>query len=416
MEMLTRGTTTKSAQQIAETLDALGAQIETGCGNNSWFWRATCIKDDFPKLMDAYADVVNNPLFPDTELPGMKERVVAAIEGQDADWFAQAMRFFRKTYFAPANSPYQFTLLGTQDKVKAFDRAALSKWYYQTILRQPRVLAIYGDIDLAQARQLAQSHFGKSTTPTTPPPPARPTPPSVSNRTESARSPQITVTRVEINKTNNPQAGVVIGFKSDSVIASPDQPAIDLADCMTSGYGYPTGYIFEILRGRGLVYDANAMNFPGVATRTPGAFVAYAGCDPKNVNACVDVILESVARLQGADTDMNTDWFARSKSLIVTGDAVQNETPTAQANQAALDELYGVGHDYHAGFADRINAVSLAAVRRLAATRLRECVVTISTSEPEKVTVKPGSRTYPKFPPVDLTPKGVQHDSGSAQK
>jgi len=158
------------------------------------------------------------------------------------------------------------------------------------------------------------------------------------------------------------------------------------------------------------------MNFPGVTPKTPGAFIAYAGCDPKNVNECTDVILESIARLQGADADMNTDWFARSKSLITTGDAVQNETPTAQANQAALDELYGLGYDFHTGFAGRINAVNLDAVRRFATARLRECVVTISTNEPDKVTVKPGQRTYSKFPPVDLTPKGVQHDSGSQQK
>ena len=171
--------------------------------------------------MEVYADVVNNPSFPDAEIPGMKECVVAAIDGQDADWFAQAIRFFRKTYFAPSKSPYQFTVLGTQANVKSFDRTALSKWYYQTILNRPRVLAIYGDIDLAQAKQLAQSHFGKSTTPTTPPPSRPQTPPAVSGRTEGAGSPSITVTRVEINKTNNPQAGVVIGFKSDSVIASP---------------------------------------------------------------------------------------------------------------------------------------------------------------------------------------------------
>jgi zinc protease len=411
MEMLSRGTKTKNAQEIAELFDSLGAQLDTGCGNNSWFWKATCLKEDFPKLMEAYADVVNNASFPEAELPAMKERVLAAIQGQDADWFAQAMRYFRKSYFAPMKSPYQFTPLGTAENVKDFDRARVQKWYDEQIKNRPRVLAIYGDVDPARAKELATRYFSggakhavtsqerdKPRADATVPKPAR-----------------LNVARVEVQKTNNPQAGVVMGFKSDSVIGGVYQPVIDMADCMTSGYGFPTGYIFEILRGRGLVYDANAMNFPGLNATIPGTFIAYAGCEPKNVNEVVDVMLESVARLQGSDADMQADWFRRSKQLIVTGDAIDNETPAAQATLAALDELYGLGYNYHEKFADRINGVSLDDIRKLAASRLQECVITVSTPDPDKVKIKEGSRTYPTFPTVDLTPRGVQHDTGGTK-
>ena len=34
-------------------------------------------------------------------------------------------------------------------------------------------------------------------------------------------------------------------------------------DTMTSGYGYPTGYLHEILRGRGLVYVVHGIVMPG---------------------------------------------------------------------------------------------------------------------------------------------------------
>jgi len=410
MEMLSRGTKSKNAQQIAELFDSLGGQLETGCGNNSWFWKATCLKQDFPKLMDAYADVVNNPSFPESELPGMKDRVLAAIASQDSDWFALAMRYFRKTYFGPTNSPYQFVALGTADNVKQFDQKRIAQWYDEQIKSRPRVLAIYGDVDTAQAKELATKYFAGG--------PKRPVPAQERPAAADAAVPhpaQLNVVRVEVQKTNNPQAGVVMGFKSDSVIGAPYQPVIDMADCMTSGYGYPTGYMFEILRGRGLVYDANAMNFPGVSARIPGTFVAYAGCDPKNVNQVVDVMLESVARLQGSDADMQADWFKRSKELIVTGDAIDNETPAAQATLAALDELYGLGYRYHDQFPQRIQGVTLDQIRHLAAGKLHDCVITVSTPAPEQVTIKTGPRQYPSFPTVDLTPKGVQHDTGGTK-
>ena len=139
--------------------------------------------------------------------------------------------------------------------------------------------------------------------------------------------------------------------------------------------------------------------------------MVYAGCDPKNVNKVVDLILLNIARLQGTDRDVNADWFKRSKELIVVAEAMENETPAAQAQQAAMDELYGLGYDWHRTFADKIRAVPLPDVRNIARERLKPCVVTISTPAPELVKVEKGRREYKSFPPVDLTPRGVQHDT-----
>ena len=108
MEMLPRGTTTRNAEQIAEFFDSIGGSIETACGNNSWYWNSSCLKSDFDKTMEVYADVVNHPAFSDTELAMMKLRVEAEISSEDADWTAQSMRFFKKQFFGPDNSPYQF--------------------------------------------------------------------------------------------------------------------------------------------------------------------------------------------------------------------------------------------------------------------------------------------------------------------
>ena len=85
---------------------------------------------------------------------------------------------------------------------------------------------------------------------------------------------------------------------------------------------------------------------------------------------------------------MNTDWFKRSKELIVVAEAMENETPAAQAQQAALDELYGLGYDWHRTFADKIRAVQLPEVRNVARERLNSCVVTVSTPAPELVKVE----------------------------
>jgi zinc protease len=129
----------------------------------------------------------------------------------------------------------------------------------------------------------------------------------------------------------------------------------------------------------------------------------------------VDLMLENIARLQGTPKDVNEQWYERSKDLIVVSDAMDHQTPAEQAKTAALDELYGLGYNYHDRFADSIKAVQLNAVRGIARARLNKCVVTISTPAPQLVTIKPGERKYTSFPEVDLTPKGVGHDVGGAK-
>jgi zinc protease len=413
MEMLPRGTKTQSAEQIAQFFDSIGGQLDTACGNNTWYWNAGFLNSDFDKAMKVYADVVNHPAFAAEELSAMKPRILAAIASQDANWTSQAFRFFRQSYFGPLHSPYQFQAIGTAKNVNSFTPEQLHKWYEQTILRAPRVLAIFGDIDAAQAKAAAQKYFGGGEKL---PLPGRMIHHGDTEGTEKAKNvapaASVQVERVKVQKTAQPLAGVVLGFDSRSVIGDAHTPAITVADTMASGYEYPTGYLHEVLRGQGLVYVVQAFNWPGRDEKLPGTFAVYAGCDPHNVNKVVDLILENIARLQGTPNDMNESWFARSKQLITTADAIDNQTPDAQATTAALDELFGLGYDFHDGFAGRINAVSLDQVRAVSDSLLTRCTVTVSTPLPEAVDIQTGQRTYKSFPHIELAPKGVVHDAG----
>lgn len=405
-----RGTTSRSAEQIAEFFDSIGGDFSTAGGNNTWSWNATFMKEDLPGVMQVFADVVFNPSFPDEQVEQIRRRVLAAIESQDAHWFTQSMRFFRASYFGPMDSPYQFLPVGTRQSVASFTPQQVRQWYAEKVLTAPRVLAIFGDIDLAQAEALARQQFAGGH-PVPQPLPAATQPLQPPATAPVGDAPSILVRKVEVSPSGNPQAGVFIGFDSASFVGSPTLPALTVGDTMASGYGYPTGYLFETLRGQGLVYDVQAFVMPGRSASLPGAFIVYAVCDPKNVDAVVEAALQNIARLQGTPQDMQPAWFDRAKQLIVTSDAMQNETPAEQAITAAIDELFGLGYDYHSAFADKIEQVAISQVQNTSRRLLDSCVITVTTPDPSAVSQAPGRRTWQQFPPVDLTPRGVQHDA-----
>jgi len=416
MQMVARGTRQMNAQEIAAFWDSIGGEFEASSGNNSWSWTANCLKEDFPKAYGMFAELVNEPAFAESELQPVKRRVLAQIQGQDADWANQAFRFFKQAYYGPMKSPYQFMATGTAGNVESFTIEQVRKWYTGKVLPQKKVIAVFGDVDpeaveaiirksplakvegaalkAAEAGVLALSGQAQAVL-------------------ENGKPvPYVDVENVVLNKTEQALAGVVIGYRADSVIGDKANFAIAVGDTMASGYQYGAGYLYEILRGRGLVYVVHGQNSPGLNVSLPGTFLVYSGCEPEKVNEVVDVILENLARLQGTPDDVNADWFARSKELIVVAEALDNQTPARQATQAALDELYGLGYNWHQGFADSVRAVELAAVREAARHRLARCVVTVSTPKPELVTAKKGVRTYAQFPKVELTPRGIQHDAG----
>lgn len=412
MSTLVRGTTTRNAQQIAEFFDSIGGGMAASCGNNTWSWSASCLSKDFDKAFNVYADVVNNPAFPDQEVAAAKKRIEAAIAEEDANWTAQAGRYFKKEFFGPLNSPYQYLVIGTQGNVQSFTPDQMRQWYEQKVQAAPRVLAVFGDVEPDHVKELAQKLLGEGNQRPAPQHPQEPNVPPAQNSGE----PSVNVTNVDVQKTEQALAGVIIGYRSDSVVGDPANYVLDVIDTLTSGYTYPTGYIFETLRGLGLVYVADAQNAPGRDAKLQGTFEAYAGCDPRNVNRVVELILENIARVEGSMKDVQADWFKRAKELIVVADAMEKETPSAQAQLSAVDEVLGLGYNYHKQFADQIRKVTFQQVQEVARARLHDCIVTVSTPHPELVTVKPGERKYASFPPVNLAPKGVQHDVGGPGK
>ncbi|CAN5379104.1 pitrilysin family protein [soil metagenome] len=411
MSMIQRGTGDESATDVAEIFDSIGGTLATECARNDWGWSANCLGEDFEKAFTTWSAMVTTPSFDKQEFGPMKERIAGDIKGEDANWEDQAFHFFHTKFFETLKSPYRFTPEGTTDNLNKFTLEQAKKYYYEKILKAPRVLSVYGDVDPEKVRELATKLLGGGDKvgdlPKLVPPLAPPRPTNL--------KPQANVIRVEVQKTDQALAGVVLGYQSSSVIGDTEKPELTVATAMCSGYGYPTGYLFETLRGLGLVYTTYAQDLPGRNKDLPGGFIAVAGCDPTNVNRVVDLMLLNIARLQGTPAELQEDWFLRSKQMIVIGDAMDTETAESQAIAAAEDELLGLGYNDHDSFADKINAVTISQIGQVSRSRLRDCVVTISTPRPDLIKIPTGVREYDSFPAVDLTPKGVKHDTKSAQ-
>ena len=268
------------------------------------------MKGNLDKTLEVYSDVVTHPAFADKEVDQMKRRIAGRIAGEDADWSAQAIRFFKQKFFGPLDSPYQYVPLGNAQNVSSYTPAQLRDWYQSKILSGKRVLAIYGDIDPDQAKVLANQYLGKGPRPaTSEEATAHDAPPA----TTQPAVPTVNVDDVAVQKTDQELAGIVIGFRSNAVIGSPEMYPLTVAQTIAGGFTFPTGYLFETLRGRGLVYVVEAVNSPGAPPSFPAAFSFRWLATIQSERSSGNMLAEYRPGA-GDGGRHNRNWFHRQKS------------------------------------------------------------------------------------------------------
>ena len=371
--MLTRGTTTRTAQQIADAFDSMGGSIDGNSGANSFNMTAEVLSKDVDAAMDVFADVLLHPSFPEKEFEPLRQRAIFGIRRGEDNPMAEATRFFRLNMFL--TSPYGMVPAGSVKSVTSLTRGDLQTFHARYVHPRNMVLAIFGDIDQAKAEALAKRYFGdlRGGGEFRPPRPAEEGP--------------LTGPRVALKVNKKEGAVVYIGCPGVQMTDAEDRAVIDVIDTVMSGYGYPGGWLHSDLRGRQLVYEVHAFNVPGVER---GYFAAYARCQPDKVRTVAEAILYQVYRM--ALYGPSPQELDLAKQIIVTTETLQNQTSSGQAAVAALNELYGLGFDFSEKQLARIKNVTIEDTKRISRKYFSSYVLTVTAPDKkiaEGITPKP---------------------------
>ena len=370
--MIFRGTT-RSQQEIARLIDEMGATLSSRSGFNTLYVTALTLKDDLPRVMDVFADVILNPTFTEDEWTKLKPRRIFFIRRMADNPMTEASQFFRKNFYP--KHPYGMMEIGTMKSVSAMKREDLVAFHRRYVDPRNMTLAIFGDVDLTAAEKLARKHFGSFRREGTFRPPA-----------SSAQEP-IDASRAAVKVTNKEGAVVYVGFRGVTVKNLEDRARLAVLDAILSGYGYPGGWLHSELRGRGLVYEVHAFNVPGIEK---GYFGIYARCRPEKAKTVAELILKHVRRMR--DGKATEEELKLAKNLILTSEKLRSQTNASQAMDAAINEIYGLGYDFDDRWLERVKTVTLKDLREAATTYLTHHVLTVATPDEKSVRSLTGER------------------------
>jgi zinc protease len=161
MAMLDEGTKNRTALQISDELQKLGADLSTGSTLDASFVSMSALKERLGESLALFADVVLNPTFPEADFARLKKQQLAAIAREKVTPVSMGLRVLPGLLYGPGH-PYAvpFTGSGTEATVAKLTREDLVAFHRDYFKPNNATLILVGDVTLEEAKAAAEKLFG----------------------------------------------------------------------------------------------------------------------------------------------------------------------------------------------------------------------------------------------------------------
>ncbi|RMF80453.1 MAG: insulinase family protein [Chloroflexi bacterium] len=342
--LLTRGTETRSAQDIAQTIEQVGGAVGASASNDALQAGAFALIEDAPLAFELLGDIVMNPTFPEDELENARARSLQGLQFALADPGSLANRAFTRTLYG--NHPYGNVT--TERSLNSITRRDIQQFYAQHVNPETAFLIIAGDITTDEAMALAEETFGSLEAPRSGSPRRIPDP-RPPNRTEI----------VLVDRPGSQQTNFIIG----NLAAPGNDPNLYNLRVMNEllGGGFSSRLFGNIREDKGYAYSIGSGLSLGVEE---GTFIIRTSVRNENAADALREILLEVENLQM--TEVPEDELQRTKDGLVGSFALGLETYQDFVNDVQFMRMNGLPLDFLESFPSNIAAVDAAGVQMVA--------------------------------------------------
>ncbi|MGH6950986.1 MAG: M16 family metallopeptidase [Vitreimonas sp.] len=344
-DLLSRGTATRNATEIARQIESLGASIGSGAGVDSSAVSMQTRSDRAEEAFTVFADVVRNPAFAQEELDRARQQALDALQVALSDPGDIAGLIMPRAIYGA--TPYG--AVASQRSLAAITREELGGYHASFWRPDNAVLVIAGDVSPGEGFAIAERHFGSWTRPSAPLP-ARP------DATAAAPAPRTIV--VDLPDTG--QAAVAMGLRGIARTDSEYFPLLVANNVL--GGGYSARLNAEIRIRRGLSYGAGSSL---QARMAPGPIVASAQTRNDAAVQVYQLMRAEIDRIGDAATP-ESELTAR-KAVLIGSFGRTVETTSGLAGQISTLALYGLPPERLNTYVSEVSAVTPAQARAAAA-------------------------------------------------
>jgi zinc protease len=361
--MLLKGTKTRTAEQIADTMESVGGSIGHFSGNNSFGIAAQSLSEDFDRTLDLLADVLQNPTFPDDMLTRERAVQLSEFKAEQDQILRKGQQALREAMYT--QHPYRLNQLGNSNVVAKLTREDLADFQRRYVVPNNLVLTVFGNVNADEVRKKIEVKFAAMKS-------AKLEFPQTSPETLRADARKVLNVPKE-------QAVLLIGY-SGADMFNKDRFALEV---LSEAYSGLASKLFHRLRDElGLCYYVGASQLLGL---DPGYFAFYVGTTPQNIGTCEKEIFGELEKLEA--NGLTNEELTRAKNGIIGQRRIHMQDNSDLSLQVGADELCGLGYDNFQTMDDKYRALTLDDIKRVANqyfTNKAHVVVVVTPAEEKK--------------------------------
>ena len=318
MRSTLKGTSTRTAAQIAEDSEVLGGSIGTSVGSEGFGWATSVPVQHLQPAVELLADVMYEATIPEDAFETERTIALSDIAALRDDMFRYPMRLAVSAAYG--DHPYAQSPLGTEEAIRSVSVEDARQWYRGRLLRSPLVAGIVGDVVPEDAALIMAQAMGSFA-------------PSEEKPLDAPLWPGGPTIRVDSRE--KAQTALALGFRGPSRV-DPRRFAAQLTATIASGLG---GRFFDELRDRqSLAYTVHAYTSEHSLA---GMFLSYIATSPEKEEIARGGLLKEFAKLRAEL--VSEDELARAKNYSVGSHAIRQESGAAQLGEMIDAWMFGGG-------------------------------------------------------------------------
>jgi zinc protease len=385
----TGGTTKQSGDELDEFLEGKAAMIETAIGGSAGTASMSCLKEDFPVVLEVFGDILRTPAFAPEKLKIAKNQMMASIARQNDDPGGIVSREFKKLIYGN-RSPY--TWVPTYATILSITQKDVARWHETYFHPNRMILGLVGDFQKDEAIALLNTVFGDWTKG-----------PEVKD-SQAFIQEHTPVGVFFVEKNDMTQAKIAMGHQGIRR-DHPDYYSLVIVNQILSG-SFGARLFSNIRSKQGLAYDVHGgvglqWDHPGMAMLSMSTKTQTTG---KGIDA---LISESRKMVSNPPTE---DEVANAKASILNSFVFSVDSPSKVLGKYLTYEYYGYPSTWLKIFRRGIEQVTVSQVRAAAERHLRPQDFAILVVGPREGT-KPALTQYKNIQELDIRipapPKGT---------
>ena len=361
-KVMVKGTTTRTAEQIADTIEAVGGNLGSDAGNNSFSISLDVTKPDLRLGAELLSDILLNATMPQKAVAREREVQLAGIRDDDEQLTTVARNILRGALFG--EHPYALRAKGTPEAVTQLTQEDLLAFRDRYVVAKNGVISVFGNVRAAEVRELLEQMLAGMNQ-------------GELALTHASPTPMLAKTVAVEELKEKAQGVLMVGYRGADMFSS-DRYALELIDEASSDLG--SRFFVRIREEMGLAYYVGASQMQGLV---PGLFAFYLGTDPGKLDLVKAALLDEIGKL--AASGLTNDELTRAKKKLIGQQRIANQSNDSFGYMAALDELYGLGFDHFKKLEAEIEKITPEDIRRVAAKYFRQPYVLATVRPARKI-------------------------------